>query len=150
MLDCQLFGLRAGGHHATSIVVHLLNVLVLFAALKKMTGSLWRSFAVAALFAVHPLSVESAAWISERKNLLSTLFWFVGLYLYAWYAEKPSKTMYALVFAAFVMGLMSKAMLVTFPFVLLLLDYWPLERWPSKATKKGAKAAAAPLGPPPQ
>ena len=87
MLDCQLFGLRAGGHHATSILLHLLNALVLFAALRRMTGSVWRSFAVAALFAVHPLSVESVAWVSERKNLLSTFFWFVGLYCYTRYAE---------------------------------------------------------------
>jgi tetratricopeptide (TPR) repeat protein len=128
MLDCQLYGLWAGGHHATSLAIHLANVLLLFAALAAMTGAVWRSTVVAALFAVHPQHVESVAWIAERKDVLSTGFCLLAIVAYARYAKKPSAAGYAIVLAAFVLGLFAKPMIVTLPFLLLLLDYWPLER----------------------
>jgi tetratricopeptide (TPR) repeat protein len=131
MTDCQLFGLRAGGHHATSVVIHVLNVLLLFGALAVMTGSVWRSTIVAALFAVHPQHVESVAWIAERKDVLSTFFFLLAVLAYAHYARGPSARRYVAVFAAFVLGLLAKPMIVTLPVLLLLLDYWPLARWPA-------------------
>lgn len=131
MLDCQIYGLQAGGHHLTSLLIHILNALLLLAALTRMTGYLWRSFFVAALFAVHPLHVESVAWVAERKDVLSTFFWFLCLFAYTRYAEKPSFKTYSLVFLSFLLGLLTKPMILTLPFTLLLLDYWPLRRWPS-------------------
>ena len=128
MLDCQLYGLKSSGHHFTNVLIHLANVLLLFWVLHVMTGALWRSALVAALFALHPLNVESVAWIAERKNLLSTLFWILTLWAYVWYARQPELMRYLAVLALFILGLMSKPMVVTLPFVLLLLDYWPLER----------------------
>ena len=128
MLDCQFFGLNASSHHLTSLVMHIANVLILFYALVLMTGARWRSFFVAALFAVHPLNVESVAWIAERKNVLSTLFWLLTILAYIRYARKPGWNRYLTVTALFAAGLMSKPMLVTLPFTLLLLDYWPLRR----------------------
>jgi tetratricopeptide (TPR) repeat protein len=130
MADCQLFGLDAGRHHLVNILLHGLNTVVLFGALLIMTGAPWRSAFVAALFAVHPLHVESVAWVAERKDLLSTLFGFLALAAYVPYARAPSATRYGLVALLFVLSLMSKAMWVTFPFLLLLLDYWPLGRLP--------------------
>lgn len=129
MLDCSLFGLWAGGHHLTSLLIHVANVLLLFALLKAMTSRFWISLCVAALFAVHPLNVESVCWISERKNILSTFFWFLALLAYAWYVKKPSKGRYGAMALFYLFGLMAKSMLVTFPFGLLLLDWWPLNRW---------------------
>ena len=131
MFDVQLFGLRAGGHHLVSVLWHGLNTLVLFGFLRAATGSSARSSWVSALFAVHPLHVESVAWISERKDVLVTFFWFIGLWGYVRYVQKPSAVRYAAVAGAFFLGLLSKPMLVTFPFTLLLLDYWPLARWRS-------------------
>lgn len=128
ILDCQLFGLNPAGHHVTNLIIHIANVVLLFSALRFVTATLWRSALVAALFAVHPLNVESVAWIAERKNVLSTMFWILTIWAYAWYAKKPAWQRYLLVVAGFAFGLMSKPMLVTLPFVLLLLDYWPLRR----------------------
>jgi tetratricopeptide (TPR) repeat protein len=127
-LDCQLFGLRAGGHHLTSVLLHLVNVLLLFFLLSKATGATGRSLLVAALFALHPLNVQSVAWVAERKNLLCTLFFLLALAAYGWYVRKPGVMRYLAVAALFVLGLASKPMVVTFPFVLLLLDFWPLAR----------------------
>ncbi|HNQ78240.1 MAG TPA: tetratricopeptide repeat protein [Acidobacteriota bacterium] len=129
MLDCQLFGLWAGGHHLTSLLIHLLSTLVLFAFLVRTTSLEWRSFAVAALFAVHPLHVESVAWVAERKDVLCAFFWLSGMLAYVMYVEKPGAARYSLVLFCFVCGLLAKPMIITFPFLLLLLDIWPLHRW---------------------
>ncbi len=128
MLDWQLFGNRAGGHHWTNVIIHILNTILLFVLLNKLTGTLWRSAFVAALFAVHPLNVESVAWVSERKNVLSTFFLLLTVLFYVRYVNKPDWKRYLPVFLCFALGLMSKPMLVTLPFALLLLDYWPLNR----------------------
>jgi protein O-mannosyl-transferase len=128
MLDWQLFGSRAGGHHWTSVIIHIFNTVSLFLLLNNLTGTIWRSAFAAALFAVHPINVESVAWIAERKNVLSTFFWILTMLSYAWYVKQPSWKRYLPVFLCFALGLMSKPMLVTLPFVLLLLDYWPLNR----------------------
>ena len=127
-LDCQLFHLKAAGHHYDSLLLHALCVVLLFLFLESITGSVGRSMAVAALFAVHPMNVESVAWISERKNVLCTLFFFLGLYLYHWYARHPELKRYLVVVVTFAMALMAKPMAITFPCVLVLLDYWPLRR----------------------
>ena len=127
-LDRTLFGMKPQGFHLTNILLHLTNVLLLLLVLRKMTGCLWRSAFVAALFAVHPLHVESVAWIAERKGLLSSLFWLLAMLSYTGYVEKPCVGKYLLVALAFVLGLMAKPMLVTLPFALLLLDIWPLSR----------------------
>jgi tetratricopeptide (TPR) repeat protein len=128
MLDCQLYGLNAGGHHATNLILHIIAVFLLFQGLQRMTRVPWRSAVVAALFAVHPLHVESVAWISERKDVLSAVFLFLMLSAYARYVRTPSMWRYLLVAGLFGAGLMSKPMLVTAPVILLLLDYWPLDR----------------------
>ncbi|HEX3719565.1 MAG TPA: tetratricopeptide repeat protein [Verrucomicrobiae bacterium] len=134
MLDCQIFGLRAGGHHATNVLLHASNAILLFLLLARMTETFWRSAMVAALFAWHPMHVESVAWISERKDVLSSLLWILALWAYVRYAQglhsKDSRTklFYALALALFVLGLMAKPMVITLPFVLLLLDWWPLRR----------------------
>ena len=127
-LDCQLFGLDAGYHHITNLALHILNVLLLFLMLQKATNMLGRSFLVAALFAWHPFNVQSVAWVAERKNLLSTLFYLLTLAAYAWYAQKPQPRRLATVTGLFLLALASKPMAVSLPFVLLLLDYWPLQR----------------------
>lgn len=129
MLDCRLYGLSPAGHHATSIVLHALNALLLFLLLQAATGAPWRSLMVAALFAVHPLNVESVSWLSERKSLLCMLFSLVAVGLYARYAASPSRSRYCALVAAFLLALMSKPMAVTLPALLLLLDYWPLRRF---------------------
>ena len=128
MLDCQLFGLKAGGHHFTNVLLHIIAVLLLFRVLLKMTGAVWKSAIVAGLFAVHPLHVESVAWVSERKDALSAVFFLLMLDAYVRYARAASITRYLAVAVLFAAGLMSKPMLVTAPVVLLLLDYWPLGR----------------------
>jgi hypothetical protein len=128
MVDCQLYGLKAGGHHFTNICLHALAALLLFGALREMTGAFWRAAFVAALFAIHPLRVESVVWIAERKDVLSGLFFALTLLAYAWYVRRWSIARYWVVLVAFGLGLMSKPMLVTTPIVLLLLDYWPLGR----------------------
>ena len=138
ILDWQLYGENPAGHHLTSVLLHIANTLLLFLLLRRLTGSLWRSGLVAALFALHPLHVETVAWISERKGVLSTLFWLLTLYAYAGYARfqaQGSKTQaarsYVAALVVFAIGLMAKPMLVTLPLIMLLLDYWPLERWKS-------------------
>ncbi len=153
MLDCQLWGLNAGGHHLTNVVLHAANAVLLFLVLRQMTRALWLSAFVAAMFAIHPLNVESVAWVAQRKNVLSTFFWLLTMWAYTRYAQGvtsdarqvtgPGKTIraplmsrvtshvslfYWLALVFFALGLMSKPMLVTLPFVLLLLDYWPLRR----------------------
>ena len=139
MLDCQLYGLKAGGHHLTNVILHTISVLLLFVVLTQMTGGLWQSGFVAALFAIHPLHVESVAWIAERKDVLSGLFFMLTLAAYARYARAPSTPRYLLVSLFFACGLMSKPMLVTLPFVLLLLDYWPLGRLESQKSEIGSR-----------
>jgi len=129
MLDCELYGLNPGGHHLTNLLIHIVNTLLLFLVLKRMTGARWRSGFVAALFALHPLHVESVAWVAERKDVLSTFFWMLTMETYLRYVNYPRFHRYLLVLLCFAMGLMSKPMLVTLPFVLLLLDYWPLGRF---------------------
>jgi tetratricopeptide (TPR) repeat protein len=127
-LDCQMFGLHAGGHHLVSALLHALNVALLFWLLERANGFTWRSLAVASLFAVHPINVESVAWAAERKNVLSMLFFLLALLAYDWYARKPELHRYAAVFLLFAMALMSKPQVIAFPFLVLLLDYWPLRR----------------------
>src|SRR5256885_9676896 len=128
MLDCQLFGLNPVGHHFVSILLHALNVVLVFWLLLRGTGAMWRSFFVAALFAVHPLNVESVAWVAERKNVLSTLFGLLAIAAYGWYLQQRSWKRYGLLLLLFALSLMAKPMLVTLPLALLLLDFWPLER----------------------
>jgi len=129
MLDCQMYGLEPGGHHLTSVVLHAGNAVMLFLALWRMTGALWRSAFVAAVFAVHPLRAESVAWVAERKDVLSGFFFMLTIWAYTSYARhEKSPRRYGLVALSFAMGLLCKPMLVTLPLVLLLLDYWPLQR----------------------
>ena len=144
MLDCQVFGVKPWGHHLTSVLLHATNTVLLFLVLKRMTGKAGRSFFVAALFGLHPLHVESVAWVAERKDVLSTLFWLLTMLAYTRFVEESkvqpqspgsgatrnpkSKVFYAVALVCFALGLMAKPMLVTLPCVLLLLDYWPLER----------------------
>jgi hypothetical protein len=169
MLDCQWFGLNPRWHHLTSLLLHAVNTVLVFLVLEGMTGAVWQSFFVAAMFGVHPLHVESVAWVSERKDVLSTLFWMLTLWAYARYVtegkrtsyiELPmretadhascdmqheeksgvqgpkSKVWYGCALVTFALGLMCKPMLVTLPFVLLLLDFWPLNRFPQKNLMK--------------
>ena len=128
ILDYQLFKNWAGGHHLVNVLFHIFNTLVLFYVLMRMTGAVWPSAFVAAAFSLHPLHVESVAWIAERKDVLSTFFWLLTMWAYIRYVENQKLERYLLTLMLFVLGLMSKPMLVTLPFVLLLLDYWPLER----------------------
>jgi tetratricopeptide (TPR) repeat protein len=129
MLDCQLFGMNPGAHHMVNVAIHGMSTVTLFVAMRTMTGKVWRSAFVAALFAVHPLHVESVAWVAERKDVLSTFFGLVAILCYARYARSRSVGRYVVVALFFALSLMSKPMLVTFPFVLLLLDVWPLKRF---------------------
>ncbi len=149
MADCQLFGLKPWGHHLTSVLLHALNTVLVFLFLRSMTGAFWRSAMVAALFGLHPLHVESVAWVAGRKDVLSTCFGLLSLVFYACYGRKrlavedqnlkaqgvpaPRPLDYLLALIFFALGLMSKPMLVTWPFVMLLLDYWPLERFKRKS-----------------
>jgi tetratricopeptide (TPR) repeat protein len=141
MLDCRFYGLNAGGHHFTNVLLHTAAVILLFLVLRQMTAALWPSAFVAALFAIHPLRVESVAWVSERKDVLSGVFFMLTLGAYLRYVRKPSSLpRVLLVVLLFALGLMSKPMLVTMPFVLLLLDYWPLHRFAQLfSTKAGAR-----------
>jgi protein O-mannosyl-transferase len=130
MLDCQLYGLNAGRHHLTNVLLHTASVILLFLVLRQMTGKVWRSAMVAAVFAIHPLRAESVAWVAERKDVLSGLFFMLTLWAYVRYASRPfSLGRYFGVAILFALGLLCKPMLVTLPFVLLLLDYWPLGRF---------------------
>src|SRR5947207_13630017 len=136
MGDCQLWGLKPAAHHLTNILLHSIAVILLFLVLQQMTGALWQSAFVAALFAIHPLHVESVAWVSERKDVLSAVFFMLSLAAYTRYVRTLSLTSYFLVLLFFALGLMSKPMLVTVPFILLLLDYWPLRRFAPAAPAK--------------
>jgi hypothetical protein len=155
-LDCQLYGLNPVGHHITNVVFHVINVLLLFLLLTRATGAIGRSALVAALFALHPLNVESVAWVAERKNVLSMLFFFLAIGAYGWYAIKPSLRRYGLMVAMFALGLAAKPAVITFPLVLLLLDYWPLRRvntWarprlgPNRRKKQAGPAGGQGWGP---
>ena len=133
MFDYQLYGLNAGGYHLTNLILHILSTLLLFWLFNRMTGMIWRSAFVAAVFALHPLHVESVAWISERKDTLSAFFWMLTLCLYVYYTEKPNIKKYILVLSCFVLALASKPMVVTLPAIMILLDYWPLGRLQQRA-----------------
>ena len=140
MLDVQLFGLNAGRHHTINLLFHLANTLLLFFVFNRMTLAPWKSAFVAALFALHPLHVESVAWIAERKDVLSSFFWMLTMATYVFYVEKKGLKRYLFVLLFFILGLMSKPMLVTLPFVLLLMDYWPLRRLiPSQGEAQGTR-----------
>jgi tetratricopeptide (TPR) repeat protein len=148
-LDYQLYGLDPRGYHLTNLLLHSANTVLLFMVLRRMTGAVWRSATVAAFFAVHPLHVESVAWIAERKDVLSTFFWMLTLWAYVSYAERPGVGRYLLVFLALALGLLAKPMLVTLPCVLLLLDYWPLRRVRWEWLDRRDPTAAAEGSPPP-
>jgi len=135
MLDCQLFGLNPGAHHLVNLALHIANTLLLFTVLWQMTSAYWRSAFVAALFALHPLHIEPVAWIVARKDVLSTLFWLLTILAYFHYLKKPCLTKYLLAIVFFIMGLASKPVVMTLPFVLLLFDYWPLGRFNSFCSK---------------
>jgi tetratricopeptide (TPR) repeat protein len=130
MTDIQIFGLKAGRHHLISVGFHILNTILLLVWLNTMTGEFWKSSFVAALFAIHPLHVESVAWIAERKDVLSTFFCFLALWSYALYSQKKNRQQYLLSLFFFICALMAKPMIVTLPFVFIILDYWPLKRFP--------------------
>lgn len=141
MIDCQLFGLNPEGHHATSLIIHALNTVLLFLFLKQATGAFWKSFIVAALFGMHPLRVESVVWVAERKDVLSAFFWLLTLLAYVRYtravnSHKGNLKFYFLALSMFALGLLCKPMLVTLPFALLLLDFWPLKRWNKSSARK--------------
>ena len=136
MLDCQLFGLNAGAHHLVNVGLHIATALLLFLLLELLTARVWSSAFVAAVFAIHPLHVESVAWISERKDVLSGLFFVLTLVAYVRYAARSTAARYVTMSILFLLGLMSKPMLVTLPFILLLLDYWPLKRFEQKTLGK--------------
>ncbi len=144
MIDCQIFGARPGALHLVNVLFHLANAALLFLVLQRMTQARWRSAFVAALFALHPLHVESVAWIAERKDVLSTFFWMLTLWAYALYAERRGLQRYLLVFFIFLAGLMAKSMLVTLPVILLLMDGWPLKRF--DAARPAAPATEAVTG----
>jgi Tfp pilus assembly protein PilF len=149
MLDVQLYGLDPGPHHLTNEFFHIVNTLLLFGLLQRMTGALGRSAFVAGLFAVHPLHVESVAWVAERKDVLSTLFGILTLWAYVAYARRPGVRRYLAVLLLFALGLMAKPMLVTLPFVMLLLDFWPLGRLtqgPNPASRSIPIGARWPIG----
>ena len=147
MLDCQLFGLAAGSHHLMSLALHVANALLLFSVLRRMTGALWPSGAVAALFALHPLHVESVAWVAARKDVLSTFFWMLTLWAYVRYAHSPTRGRMAAVALFLMLGLLAKPMLVTLPLLLLLLDWWPLRRWKTGGEEEPGDSATTPRGP---
>ena len=128
MLDCELYGLRPGLHHLTNLIIHIANSVLVFLVFMSMTGAVWRSAFVAAMFALHPVNVDSVAWVAERKNVLSTLLWFLTLWGYASYVRRGGSRRYMVTLLLFILGLLAKPMLVTLPFVMLVLDYWPFGR----------------------
>ena len=150
MLDYELFKLNAGGYHWTNLLLHIISTVLLFLVLNKMTDSLWRSGFVASLFALHPLYVESVVWIAERKDVLSCVFWMLTMHAYLAYVRQSNIWRYSLMLLVFVLGLMAKPMLVTLPFVLLLLDYWPLNRFTFELKQEGEnkrrKLIVVPIG----
>ena len=142
-IDWSLFGKNAGGHHYVSVLFHALDAVLLFLLLQSATGFTWRSLFVAALFAIHPVNVESVAWAAERKNVLSLMFFLLAMLAYGWYVRKPSIRRYSLVPLLFALGLMAKPQIITLPFVLLLWDYWPLRRFSIGKDDELAQAAPA-------
>src|ERR1017187_2469733 len=128
-LDCQLFGLNPAAHHEVNVLLHAANAVLLFLLLQRARGFCWRSLMVAALFALHPVNVESVAWAAERKNVLSMFFFLLALHAYVWYTRRSALRRYMLIAFLFVLALLSKPQVITFPFLLLLLDYWPLGRF---------------------
>jgi protein O-mannosyl-transferase len=145
-LDAQIFHLNPAGHHFVSLLIHSLNAVLLFLVLTRLTGRVGPSLLVAALFALHPINVESVAWIAERKNVLSALFFLLTIGAYTWYAKKPAVARYLAVAGLFALGLMAKPMVITLPFVLLLLDYWPLQRMRcASAPSAGTSLATSPI-----
>lgn len=149
MLDCQLYGLRPGLHHLTNLIIHIANSLLVFLVFRRMTGALWKSAFVAAVFAFHPVNVDSVAWVAERKNVLSTLFWLLTMWAYTGYVREGGAKRYFSAIGLFALGLLAKPMLITLPFAMLLLDYWPLGRLSLKlpsgqaAGKAGESAASS-------
>ena len=147
-LDCQLFHTNPARHHEINLLLHVLNVLLLFRILQRATGFMGRSFMVAALFALHPINVESVAWIAERKNVLSMLFLLLALGAYGWYARKPRADRYVVVALLYALGLLAKPQIITFPCLLLLWDYWPLQRMfasiPGSSSGIAAEAGVVP------
>jgi tetratricopeptide (TPR) repeat protein len=135
-LDCQIFGLNPAGPHIINVLLHAANAVLLFLILSSATGLVWRSLAVAALLALHPMNVESVAWVAERKNVLSMFFFLLALAAYGWYTRRATVGRYLVVTAAYVLGLMTKPQVITFPFALLLLDYWPLCRFERSSLRK--------------
>ncbi|MDA8124820.1 MAG: tetratricopeptide repeat protein [Deltaproteobacteria bacterium] len=140
LADYELYGMNANGYHVSSLLLHIFNTVLLFHVLRLMTGKTWECFGVAALFGVHPLNIESVAWIAERKNVLSTLFWILTLFAYVRYVKKPHWMRYLLTLTVFALGLTAKPMLVTLPVILLLLDYWPLGRISCLGNRAGSRA----------
>ena len=145
MLDVQLYGLDAGRHHLSNVFFHIASAILLFLAFFRMTGARWRSAFVAVLFALHPLNVESVAWVAERKNVLSTFFWMLTLLMYDFYQKRPGKVRYTAVLFVFSVGLLAKPMLVTLPFVLLLLDFWPHRRIKFEGSLRNWFTSAGPI-----
>lgn len=139
MSDYEIYGLRAGGYHFTNLLFHIFNTLLLLFVFNKLTGAFYRSIFVAALFAFHPLHVEAVAWVSARKDVLSAFFWLLTIWAYTFYVTRPEAKRYFLVFTFFALGLMAKPMVVTLPFVLLLIDYWPLNRFDNNRTANNHK-----------
>ena len=142
MIDCQIYGLKPGGHHFTNVVLHNIGAVLLFFVLTGMTGQVWRSAFVAAIFAIHPMRVESVAWVAERKDVMSGIFFALTLGAYVRYARAPSFGRYVVLSIMLIGGLMSKATFVTVPIVLLLLDWWPLRRWPAFAKSTAGSQGA--------
>jgi tetratricopeptide (TPR) repeat protein len=137
MLDVELYGMNPQGHHLTSVIIHTVSSMFLLLFLFRYTGSLWKSSFVAFLFALHPLHVESVAWVAERKEVLSAFFWFLTIFLYSEYVVKKKFILYILAFSAFILGLMSKPMIVTLPIVMLLMDFWPFDRYRHEEQEHG-------------
>lgn len=133
MTDIQVYGLSPAGHHSSSVLLHIANTLLVLLIFSRMTGLFWQSFFLAALFALHPLHVESVAWVAERKDVLSTFFLLLTIWCYSRYAEHPNRARYLAMLLFFILGILSKPMVVTLPFILLLLDFWPLKRFQLKA-----------------
>jgi tetratricopeptide (TPR) repeat protein len=139
LADVQFYGMNPRGHHLTSVAIHTITSLILLILLFRMTAGLWQSFFVAAMFALHPLHIESVAWVAERKDVISAFFWFLTLFFYAEYAVKRKTSLYFLTLFSFLLGLMSKPMLVTLPIIMLLMDFWPLRRYRNEENDGGSK-----------
>ena len=147
MMDVELYGMDAGRHHMTNTIFHILNSLLLLFTLNRFTGRLWPSSVVTALFALHPINVEVVAWVAQRKTLLCFFFWLLALWYYHGYVQRPGKGRYVLVLLFFILGMMSKPAIVVFPFILMLLDYWPLARYQShKSAHKSAHKPGMAMG----